>query len=164
MSGSSKNKAPDHLGFLDGIRGGAALWVLLAHCMIWGGWYGIPLPSPKIAVDIFMVASGFLMVYQYRRRERTEPLDSKRTACRFWVRRFFRIAPVYYLLLLFLFFFWNVYADGLTTLQAATPQQWSKPSVYNPAIYQMTGLNVFLHATFLFGVLPGYVTSNLSPD
>ncbi|MGZ4971449.1 MAG: acyltransferase family protein, partial [Limisphaerales bacterium] len=61
-----------HLGFLDGLRGGAALWVLVAHCMIWGGWYGVPVPSPKIAVDIFMVVSGFLMVFQYARREGVE--------------------------------------------------------------------------------------------
>jgi len=31
------------------LRALAAFWVLAAHCMIWGGWYGVPLPSPKEA-------------------------------------------------------------------------------------------------------------------
>ena len=164
MSMSAKPNPPEHLGFLDGIRGGAALWVMLAHCMIWGGWYGVPLPTPKIAVDIFMVVSGFLMVYQYRRRQSVEPMDSWRTAVRFWLRRFFRIAPVYYLLLVILLVFWNAYADGLTTLQQAAPERWSKPSIYDPAHYHVGWWNTSVHATFLFGLLPKYAFSNMSPD
>jgi peptidoglycan/LPS O-acetylase OafA/YrhL len=164
MSGSSKTKAPDHLGFLDGIRGGAALWVLLAHCMIWGGWYGVPLPSPKIAVDIFMVASGFLMVYQYRRREAREPMDSRRTAIRFWIRRFFRIAPIYYLCLLILLVFWSAYSNGLATLQQVLPERWANLPIYVPANYHVGWLNTLMHATFLFGMVPKYAASNMSPD
>src|SRR6266478_6245734 len=84
-----------HLNFLDGLRGGAALWVLLAHCMIWGGWYKLPLPDAKIAVDIFMVVSGYLMVYLAEERARQEPPGTAPTIKKFWVRRFFRIAPLY---------------------------------------------------------------------
>ncbi len=154
----------DHLGFLDGLRGGAALWVLLAHCMIWGGWYGIPLPSAKIAVDIFMVASGFLMVYQYRRREAVEPMDAWRTAARFWARRFFRIAPVYYLFLGVIYLFWDSYAGGLATLQEAAPERWARLPEYQPVHYHVDWLNTLIHATFLFGLLPAYAASNLSAD
>ncbi len=90
---------PGHLDFLVGIRGLAALWVLVAHCMIWGGWYALPLPDPKIAVDIFMVVSGFLMVHVAQARSARKPPGSKSMTYRFWVRRFFRIAPLYYLVL-----------------------------------------------------------------
>jgi peptidoglycan/LPS O-acetylase OafA/YrhL len=38
--------------FLNGIRGSAALYVLVAHCAIWGG--GLKLPDPKIAVNVFV--------------------------------------------------------------------------------------------------------------
>lgn len=105
-------------------------------------------PSAEIAVDIFMVASGFLMVYQYRRREAVEPMDSWRTAVRFWLRRFFRIAPV----------------SGLTTLQQAAPERWSKPSIYSPPHCPVDFLNTLVHASFLFGLLPKYASSNLTPD
>lgn len=164
MSVGPSVKTSDHLGFLDGIRGIAALWVLLSHCMMWGGWQGIPLPSPKIAVDIFMVASGFLMVYQYRRRDAHEPMDSWMTAARFWVRRFFRIAPVYYLSLILVFAFWGAYSQGLTTLQQASPEHWAASPEYNPANYHVDWLNTLVHGTFLFGLFPKYAASNMSTD
>ena len=46
-----------------------AFWVLTAHCMIWGDWYGIPIPSAKIAVDLFMMISGYLMTANAFARE-----------------------------------------------------------------------------------------------
>src|SRR5580700_3729370 len=95
--------APVRLDFMDGIRGAAAFWVLLAHCMIWGGWYGIPVPDPKIAVDIFMVVSGYLMFYLAEERSAKEPPGQLASVLKFWTRRFFRIAPVYYLVLLCVF-------------------------------------------------------------
>ncbi|HXG48227.1 MAG TPA: acyltransferase [Methylomirabilota bacterium] len=154
----------NHLAFLDGIRGGAALWVLLAHCMIWGGWYWRPLPSAKIAVDVFMVVSGFLMVFQYRVREAVEPIDQWRTTCRFWLRRFFRIAPLYYAFLLFLVLFWGAYTEGWQSLRTLDPSRWAKPSIYDPAHHRMDVWNVLMHVTFLFGAVPAYAFSNLSPD
>ena len=80
-----------HLGYLDGLRGGAALWVVVAHCGIWGGWSF--LPNPKIAVEIFMVMSGYLMAYHYAAAELKGPVNTWQTAKAFWLRRFFRIAP-----------------------------------------------------------------------
>ena len=60
----------NNTGFLDGLRALAAFSVLTCHCMIWSGWpgSGIPLlPGPgmlaKMAVDLFMIISGFLMAY-----------------------------------------------------------------------------------------------------
>ena len=164
MDASSAERNASHLGFLDGIRGGAALWVLLAHCMIWGGWYGIPIPAPKIAVDIFMIVSGFLMVYQYRSRETVEPIDMWRTTLRFWVRRFFRIAPVYYLVLIIVFAFWDAHVDGAAILQHVSPELWQQPSIYDPAAHHMDWTNTLVHATFLFGLLPKYAFSNMTPD
>ncbi len=157
-------KTANHLGFLDGIRGAAALYVMLAHCMIWGGWYWNPLPNAKIAVDIFMVLSGFLMVFHYRVREGTEPIESWRTAARFWVRRYFRVAPVYYLLLAIVYVSWGTLVQGYTTLQQINPDQWQKPSIYDPDHYQMDWVNVLVHASFLFGLSPQYAFSNMTPD
>jgi len=111
-----------------------------------------------------MIASGFLMVYQYRRRESVEPTASWGTAVGFWLRRFFRIAPVYYLFLLVLLIFWKEYAGGLKTLQLADPDHWAKLPIYNPDNYNVGWVNTFVHATFLFGILPKFAASNMSQD
>ena len=104
------------------------------------------------------------MAYQYRSREVAEPIDMWRTALRFWVRRFFRIAPVYYLVLIIVFAFWGAHVDGAVILQNASPALWQKPSIYDPANYHMDWVNTLVHATFLFGLLPQYAFSNMTPD
>lgn len=58
-------------GFLNGLRALAAFCVLTCHCMIWSAWPGFGLPSivpgpglaSKLAVDLFMLISGLLMVF-----------------------------------------------------------------------------------------------------
>lgn len=96
------NRHPfQRLEFLDALRGIAALWVVLFH-MIY-----IPVPNlaaPRWAapwvtvggmgVTLFFVVSAFSLCYTmpYHHRER-RPLLS------FYVRRFFRIAPLFYFIL-----------------------------------------------------------------
>ena len=119
--------------FLDGIRGAAALYVLVAHCTIWGG--GLDLPDPKIAVDVFMVLSGYLMMYLAYRRMEVETPGTAAFAVRFWIRRYFRIAPVYYLILAASFILLNQAVAGFRALQAQAPERW----LDNP--YNLNGLH-----------------------
>src|SRR3546814_12877049 len=57
---------------LDGLRGLAALWVLVGHMMILTG-FRLPLMSkPDLGVDLFIMLSGFLMMFQYRLRRSEE--------------------------------------------------------------------------------------------
>src|SRR5687768_12405012 len=89
----------DRLGCLDGMRGLAALWVVIGHVLILCQW-GVPIvATPEYAVDLFMMISGFLMFYQMSLRAEREPLNKSSSWFRFWIRRFFRIAPVYYVVL-----------------------------------------------------------------
>ena len=89
-----------HVPWLDGLRGIAAFWVVVSHVQILTGLrYVAVLSWGDLAVDLFMILSGFLMANHYIQRRATEPWDQTRTAVRFWVRRFFRIAPLYYALL-----------------------------------------------------------------
>ena len=85
-----------------------------------------------------------------------EPLDSWLTAKRFWLRRFFRIAPIYYVSLAFLFVFWHQHARGLMVLQAVAPERWADMPQCNPAYYTIDWENTLIHGTFLFGLLPKY--------
>ncbi len=88
-----------HLFYLDGLRGIASFWVVVSHVMMLTGWMVPVMSWGTLAVDLFMILSGFLMTYQALTREADEPLDSLGTWVRFLLRRFFRLAPVYYLLL-----------------------------------------------------------------
>jgi peptidoglycan/LPS O-acetylase OafA/YrhL len=155
---------PEHLPFLDGVRGYAALYVLILHCMIWGGWWPRRLPDPKIAVDVFMVMSGYLMVYHWRSKEYGRNFDL-RTACIFWIKRFFRIAPLYYLLLSLIFLLGPIYTEGFRVLESLNPFH-RLARLFDPSAIAagLTPGNFLLHLSFLFGLFPQYATSTLTPD
>jgi peptidoglycan/LPS O-acetylase OafA/YrhL len=63
-------------------------------------WKFPPIVSwTSLAVDIFILLSGFLMLHQATAREIHEPFDRPQTWLIFWLRRFFRLAPLYYTML-----------------------------------------------------------------
>src|SRR3546814_3009804 len=86
-------------GCLGGVRGCAALWWLLGHMMILTG-FRLPLMSkPDLGFDLFILLSGFLMMFQYRLRAGREDWTAPGTWAAFWTRRFFRLAPLFYVTL-----------------------------------------------------------------
>jgi peptidoglycan/LPS O-acetylase OafA/YrhL len=157
-------KTETHIGFLDGFRGYAALWVLIAHCSIWGGWNGWHISNPKAAVDVFIFVSGFLMAYQFAAREQAEPAGNWHAMLRFWIRRFFRIAPLFYLVLIAAFLMGPWLKQGYMTLREANAAAWGADVMYDPARIEYTKTNFFLHLSFLFGLFPQYSFSTLLPD
>ncbi len=50
-------------------------------------------------MDLFILLSGFLMVFQYRLRAGAEDWSAPGTWAAFWARRFFRLAPLFYVAL-----------------------------------------------------------------
>lgn len=146
------------------LRALAAFWVMSAHCMIWGGWYGLPLPAPKYAVDLFMMISGFLMVAQADARAGTEPLAVAGNRARFWTRRFFRLAPAYYLALGLAVVTAPLFLAGYQSLQDLNPEQWRHEVVYRPSLIDYSPTNILLHVTFVFGMLPQWVATTMLPD
>ncbi len=80
-----------HLSGLDGIRGLAALAVVLFHAGVW--W----LPAGFLGVDVFFVVSGFLITsLLIAERERSGDTD----LAQFWIRRARRLLPVLALVLI----------------------------------------------------------------
>jgi peptidoglycan/LPS O-acetylase OafA/YrhL len=151
----------EETAFLNLFRGLAALWVAVAHCFIWGG-VALPLiADPKKAVDLFMVISGFLMVYQSDRRGLA---PSWQTWKRFYIRRYFRIAPAYYVALAAMVILWPIIAPAMDNLQHLNFANWSRDHVYGPSFQDFRPLSLFLHATFLFGLFPSYSFSTNLPD
>ena len=150
--------------FINFFRAIAAFWVLSAHCMIWGGWYGIPIPSAKMAVDLFMMISGYLMATNAFARSHFEPLTTSRNWLRFWLRRFFRLAPAYYLSLAIAVASSSYFLLGYQELQHLNPARWPTAGVYDPSRIEYTLHNIALHLSFLFGLHPSYSFSTFLPD
>lgn len=77
---------------LEGLRGVMAWWVVLGHLSLAMGW-GLPVIDRNgLAVDVFIVLSGFVMAGLIDRRP--EPFAP------YIVRRLFRLAPLYLVVLL----------------------------------------------------------------
>jgi len=145
---------------LDGLRALAALWVLVGHCFTLTGWTLPLLDKPDLGVDLFMMLSGFLMVFHYQMREQVEPWSRAGTWLKFWTRRFFRIAPLYYVLLIVALLTgpqllaWRSELDRFLHLQSVWPAAYLDRSLSN----------LLAHLSFLFGMLPSYVARTPLPD
>ncbi len=151
------------LNFLRGLSAAVVLFNHTATCVSSGknlltfNWGGL-------AVDVFMLISGFLMMWHfYERRNRGESWGSSKTCLKFYVRRFFRIAPLYYCLLLVVYFF----HDGLQQLQAHNQSVFQPTYVsgpHDPTSTEMSVAQVLTHFSFAFGLIPRYAASSPLPD
>jgi peptidoglycan/LPS O-acetylase OafA/YrhL len=141
----------------------ASLWVLLGHITLLIDCHIKLISSPRIAVDLFILLSGYLMAKNYMERKKKEPWDSLTTMKSFWLRRFFRIAPLYYFLLGIALisgpwlggireFIAQYYPTSATSATAAS--RYADHSIFN----------IFTHVSFFFGFLPSYSYNTALPD
>jgi peptidoglycan/LPS O-acetylase OafA/YrhL len=149
--------------FIDLTRCIAAFWVMAAHIMIWGGWYGLPLPDAVIAVDLFMMISGFLMCLVAEAHDTNEGGEAGRWRA-FLLRRYFRIAPAYYASLIIAFVAGGAFLAGYQAHQAMTPSWWPAGGANDPARIVYDWRNFALHVSFLFGLFPQHAFSTFLPD
>lgn len=154
----------NRLACLDGFRGLAAVWVMLSHCGIWGGANVLRLPSPKLAVDLFMVLSGFLMMHNYGNLLERGDRNWRNAVLKFYWRRFFRLAPLYYVVLTVLFLWGQPMLDGYQVLRALNPTTWQGDSIYDPTRLHLDLPNYASHLSFLFGLSPTGSFSSMLPD
>jgi len=159
------NPPAGHLGVLDALRGACALWVLLGHTAdICGAGDLTVIRSKAVAVDIFMFISGFLMTYHYRLREDREPWSAPSTWLKFYTRRFFRLAPVYYLLLIITLIFRNQLYNAKLGVFAAFPSPYTNLLHLSSTPPPWSWGSVLSHFTFLFGFIPKYCENGYLPD
>jgi len=114
---------------LDSLRAIAVIFVLFAH------WLSYPMMNyldlGKIGVNIFFILSGFLITTILLKNRQVE--SKIKTLKNFYIRRFLRIFPLYYSLLIILFilgfetvrktFFWNIFY--LTNILTFINGTWS---------------------------------------
>lgn len=154
MPGTTLNRIP----IFDGVRGYASLWVMFGHFSTRTGLWIAVLDSPGIAVDLFMIVSGFLMTQHFFARRLSEPWESPSTWVYFYLRRFFRIAPLYYILLIPSFLGFNYLQDAQReTLRVLLNID------YHPAV-PVDAANILTHVSFVFGLFPNYCTVLSMPD
>jgi peptidoglycan/LPS O-acetylase OafA/YrhL len=152
--------AANRIGCLDGLRGFAAIWVLLGHALLLSGWRLPIISRPDLAVDLFMMLSGFLMAFHYIERQKAEPWHQPRTWVTFWTRRFFRIAPLYYVLLAIALIAGPALGAYRDAIASAVPGTATVAARYLDQSWE----NVVTHVTFIFGFHPYYGFSTALPD
>ncbi|AJY73995.1 acyltransferase family protein [Paenibacillus beijingensis] len=155
---------------LDGFRFLLALWVAAGHFYILIGgtkFFNIPIISyllghPIIAVNGFMVITGFLMTYHYILRESKEPFREVSTGIKFVLRRLFRLYPVYFLAIMAAFFLveymYRFRAETLEFFTGSTLTAFGAESKMETP----TLLGLFSHLLFVHGLIPHQDSSILS--
>jgi peptidoglycan/LPS O-acetylase OafA/YrhL len=157
--------------FLNGLRIILALWVAVGHFYYYIGAdevFPIPILGKVLhhnssAVSGFMIITGFLMTFHYTLRERKELPEKKETFMKFWLRRLFRLYPIYFIAIMAAFFLLPVTREfahaNVTFFTGETPHfRWT----YDPAL-SPTFKDLFLHLTFLHGFFPVINASILGP-
>ncbi|MFK3839486.1 acyltransferase family protein [Serratia sp. NPDC087055] len=145
---------------LEGLRGLASLWVVLGHICVLTSFHFPILSDPAIGVDLFILLSGYLMAKNYVERKEKEPWTSSATFKKFWLRRFFRIAPLYYVLLILAIVFGSYFGEARDVIGHFYSETQTNSSRYSDSSF----LNVFTHVTFIFGFLPSYSFNTVLPD
>ncbi|WP_375239951.1 acyltransferase family protein [Aurantibacter sp.] len=131
------------LDYIDAIRGIAILMVILVHTFQTGANYYNEFTSLFIGqgargVQLFFIASAFTLMLSYTYRSKNELYVVKN----FLIRRFFRIAPLYYLGIIY-FLFQNGFG----------PRYWLGDAS------SITVYNIISNFTFTHGFNPYWVTS-----
>lgn len=86
-----------HFAYIDSLRGIAVLMVLAVHSaqiVFHPGLYATFFSKGAYGVQLFFVVSSLTLFLSYEQRK---VIDNKNTALYFFIRRFFRIAPTFYL-------------------------------------------------------------------
>lgn len=148
-------------GSIDGLRGLLATWVMLFHISLFVNGPGGLIGRGGVAVDLFMLVSGFLMVWTVLSRESTEPMARLSTWRKFYIRRIFRIAPLYFLLLVPAYFYTTEFSELLADAYRAI----GRDLAHSDAGCEVTPtFDLLSHVTFTFGLFPCTVSRNILPD
>lgn len=150
------------IAFFDFIRGWAAIFVFFHHAAILGG--GPSLFAGHLgqeAVNAFMLASGFLIYYQCSISKSYDGFRTIRGFHSFYIRRFFRIAPAYYVSLIVALSISAFLGESREAIAEILPSSATSMDRYYINDYLA---NFIMHVSFIFGMIPDYAFSTPLPD
>jgi peptidoglycan/LPS O-acetylase OafA/YrhL len=131
------------LDYIDALRGLAILSVMMIHTINFGtinpsGKFQNVILSGKMGVQLFFLASAFTLFLSYKNRLANEIYPVRN----FFIRRFFRIAPMYYLGICYYLF-----------------QNGFGPSYWLGDVTHISALNITSNFTFLHGFNAEWINS-----
>lgn len=139
-----KPVSPPRFKRLDALRGLAILSVIVFHAWIirsfHGPWWMRFVTQGYQGVGLFYIISALTLVLSWQHRSNTDANPGKA----FWARRFFRIAPLFYLMLLI--------AALVTTGDSTVVPPSMRGDIF-------TWPNLLAHMTFVFGWFPWFQNS-----
>lgn len=156
MSSTHKTWLPE----MEGLRGIASAWVFIGHICILIQCSIPIIGSPSYGVDLFIILSGFLMTKNYVERRDIEPWSKLTTIKNFWLRRFFRIAPLYYILLFIAVYFGPQIGAMRDIISEYYPVTATDTNRFNDQSLK----NIIIHLSLLFGLSPEYSFRTTLPD
>ncbi len=137
------------------------MWVFVSHALILVGGPALPVLSyGELAVDLFMMLSGFLMAHHFFVRQSEEPWHQDSTWRRFWMRRWLRIAPLYFLLLVVAL----LAGPSLAECREVIAAVWHSATTPLARYSDHSLDNLLMHFSFLFGLFPAYTFATPLPD
>ena len=134
------------LDYIDAIRGLAVLMVLFVHTLTFlsstnlNGYFKIFAEQGRMGVQLFYMASAFTLFYSMSQRSK----DEKFSNFNFYIRRFFRIAPMFYLAIIY--YFWQYTNFPVPSMEAAN-------------LGTFTMANLVSHFAFLHGLSPYWINT-----
>ena len=134
------------LDYIDAIRGLAVLMVLFVHTLTFlsstnlNSYFKIFVGQGCMGVQLFYMASAFTLFYSMSQRSEGERFSN----FNFYIRRFFRIAPMFYLAIIY--YFWQYTNFPVSSIEVAN-------------LGTFTMANLVPHFTFLHGLSPYWINT-----
>lgn len=102
----SKTTLPAHYPYLDALRGLAIIGIIVSHCRLFGRhnyhhFLDTIARNGTMGVSLFFIVSAFSLALSFSKRSESET----RPIRNFFIRRFFRVAPLFYLVTLLYWLF-----------------------------------------------------------
>ncbi|MFA6518794.1 MAG: acyltransferase [Candidatus Shapirobacteria bacterium] len=109
--------------YIDALRGVAIMMVMATHCQLFGTNNYSPavkelLNHGTLGVQLFFIISALTLCLSFEKRKQ----DEKRPILNFYIRRFFRIAPLFYLASIFYYFYFG--SQDRLILGVSSPVNW----------------------------------------
>ncbi len=136
-------KDPKKYAYIDTLRGLAILGVMMVHCGQCGSnkypqWVESIITSGSYGVQLFFIVSALTLFMSMKERS----VNEKYPVLNFFIRRFFRIAPLFYIAIVY---YLLEYAHGRTDVFAGS--------------YGLSMFKILSTVTFTNGISPYWITS-----
>lgn len=141
------------------------MWVVFAHLAPIVGLRVSTVVNPAVAVDLFMVLSGFLIATTYESMQRAH--QDRRAPVFFRTRRIMRIWPLYMVILTLVQVFYaplQEYRGDLAAAALSTGKVQEGVMATTPGKTGFSLVDAAWHYSMLFGLVDSQATSTPLPD